>query len=70
MNVYPLHVVYRIVPVPGRVLSFLPPTPPEGWPVPRPGDVLRVPDGVPLTVATVEWDYSVPSVVVYLREDV
>lgn len=49
-----------------------PPTPPDGWPVPRVGDVIGVdtdPSGEPLKVRVigVEWDYAVPQVTVQLE---
>lgn len=64
---YPLFVRFRYETY--RNDLYLPPVPPDGWPVPRVGEHLLLPGGETAVVTRVVWDYMDPKVSVYLAED-
>ena len=64
MSGYPLFVRFRYETYQNDM--YLPPVPPDGWPVPRVGEHLLLPDGETVVVTRVVWDYMDPKVFVYL----
>lgn len=64
MSGYPLFVRFRYETY--RNDLCLPPVPPDGWPVPRVGEHLLLPDGETAVVTRVVWDHMDPKVFVYL----
>ena len=64
MSGYPLFVRFRYETYQNDL--YLPPVPPDGWPVPRVGEHLLLPNGETVVVTRVVWDYMDPKVFVYL----
>lgn len=64
MSGYPLFVMFRYETYQNDL--YLPPVPPDGWPVPRVGEHLLLPNGETAVVTRVVWDHMDPKVFVYL----